>query len=85
MYSTRVVVSRNNLLRHSVDQIVERFKHTHKGSTETIVVENISDRGSKTDRTVPDDEIGLNPQDWETNAELEVFLSYLTGGTTFRS
>ncbi len=42
-----------------MDQSVERFKHTHKGSTEVIVVENISDRGSKTDRTVPSDEIGL--------------------------
>jgi hypothetical protein len=85
MCSARVSVSRNNLLRHVVDQSVEKFKHTQKGSTEDIVEENISDRGSKTDRTVPDDEIGLNPQDWETNAELEVFLSYLTGGTSFRS
>ena len=85
MYSTRGSVSRNNLLRHAVDQSVERFKHTHKGSTEVIVVENISDRGSKTERTVPVDEIGLNPQDWETNAELESFLSYFTVGTTFRS
>ncbi len=45
-------------------QSAENFKHTHKGSTEAIVEENIFDRGSKTHRTVPADEIGLNPQDW---------------------
>ncbi len=69
-------VSRNNLLRHAVDQSVEKFKRRHKGSVEAIVEENISDQGRKAGRAVPADEIGLNPQDWETNPELETFLSY---------
>ncbi len=64
-------VSRNNLLRHDVDQSVEKFKRTHKGSAEAIVEENISDQGIKSGRDVPADEIGLNPQDWEVNVELE--------------
>ena len=43
---------------------------------ETIVEENISDEGSKAGSHVPAHEIGLNPRDWESNAELEDFLSY---------
>ena len=65
-------VLRNNLLRPAVNQSVE---HTHKGSLETIVEQNISDQVSKVGRPVPADGFGLNPRDWETNAELESFRS----------
>jgi hypothetical protein len=57
---------------------VENFKlnNTKCGVHHSIVEPNISDQGSKTVRTVPTDEIGLSVQDWETNVELEVILTY---------
>ena len=55
---------------------MDNFKHKNKGSMEAIVEKKISDQGSKADRAVPADEIGLSGRDWETNVELEVFLSY---------
>jgi hypothetical protein len=41
------------------DQSVEKFKHTHKGSIESIVEQNISDQGIKSGRVAP--VVGLNP------------------------
>ena len=58
----------------TVDQSLE--KHTYKGSIEVIVEHNVSDQGSKTDLSVPVDEIGLSARDCQVNVQLEVFLSY---------
>ena len=52
------------MLRPAVDQSVDKFKRTHKGSIEAIVEHNVSDQGSKAGRSVPADEIGLSVRDW---------------------
>ena len=43
---------------------------------EVIVEHNVSDQESKAGHSVPADKIGLNARDWQTNVQLEVFLSY---------
>ena len=50
-------VERNNVLHHTVDQSVEKFKRKNRGSVEVIVEPNISHQGSKTVRVVPSDEM----------------------------
>ncbi len=46
---------RNNLRRPAVDQTVEKFKHKHKASIEVMVEHNVSDPGSKSDHSLPDE------------------------------
>lgn len=69
-------LERNNLLRAAIDPTVEKFKKDHKNCKEAIVETNESDEGSKAGRAVPASEIGLTPDDWECNQEMESFLSY---------
>lgn len=69
-------IERNNLLRLAIDPSVEKFKREHKNEKEAIVEHNESDQGSKVGAPVPASAIGLTPEDWECNQELESFLSY---------
>lgn len=59
-----------------IDPSVEKFKREHKNEKEAIVEPNESDQGSKAGAPVPACALGLTPEDWECNQELESFLSY---------
>ena len=69
-------LDRNNMLRTSIDTGLFSYKKANKGNTEAIVVSNESDQGSKVGKAVAAADIGMNPEQWDANLELEAFLSY---------
>ena len=63
------------MLRLAIDPVVEKYKRENRNNKEAIVEPNESDQGSKAGQAVPATDLGLTPDDWEANQELEDFLS----------